>query len=236
METKYNSIRLIADKIKRNPLLANVSIDAISDYAADFIRIVDTPASFIEKTAIIDIENYRGLLPCDYLEVIQVRTAKYDNCHHHIKPNIVYRGSTDSFHMSDHHAPFGDLTYKIQGDIIYTSNKEGKIEMSYRALAVDDMGIPLLPDSAKFERALEYYIKVKQLEIDFDQGKIKSDVLDRAEQEYCWAVGAYETECAKLSLDKARSLSSIWGRMISDVDSHRFGYINAGSREYLKVK
>jgi hypothetical protein len=52
-----------------------------------------------------------------------------------------------------------DLTYKIQGNFIYTSFEEGEIEVSYQAIATDEQGFPLIPDNSSFTRALELYIK-----------------------------------------------------------------------------
>lgn len=114
------------------------------------------PTIFIEKTTELKIENYRAMLPCDFHEIIQVRT-NLEKCGHYISG--VFRYSTDNFHMSDktHESP--DLTYKIQGRVIYTSIKEGTIEIAYRAIAVDDEGYPLIPDKSSFSRALELYIK-----------------------------------------------------------------------------
>nr|DAI45526.1 MAG TPA: hypothetical protein [Bacteriophage sp.] len=114
------------------------------------------PTMYIEKTTELRIENYRAKLPCDFHEMIQVRT-NFEKCGHYV--GGVFRYSTDNFHMSNktHESP--DLTYKIQGTVIYTSIKEGTIEIAYRAIAVDDEGYPLIPDKSSFSRALELYIK-----------------------------------------------------------------------------
>lgn len=144
------------------------------------------PPMFIEKTAELEIENYRATLPCDFHEMIQVRT-NHEKCGYHI--GGVFRYSTDNFHMSDvaHESP--DLTYKIQGTVIYTSIKEGTIEIAYRSIAVDDEGYPLVPDKSPFTRALELYIKKQCFTILFDLGKINQAVLTNVQQEYSFAVG-----------------------------------------------
>lgn len=105
--------------------------------------------------------------------MIQVRT-NHEKCGHYV--GGVFRYSTDNFHMSDvkHESP--DYTYKIQGSVIYTSLKEGTIEISYRAIAVDDEGYPLIPDKSSFTRALELYIKKQCFTILFDLGKINQAV------------------------------------------------------------
>lgn len=101
--------------------------------------------------------------------MIQVRT-NHEKCGYHV--GGVFRYSTDNFHMSEvsHESP--DLTYKIQGTVIYTSIKEGTIEIAYRSIAVDDEGYPLVSDKSSFTRALELYIKKQCFTILFDLGKI----------------------------------------------------------------
>jgi len=66
--------------------------------------------------------------------------------------------------------------YKLQGNCIFTSIKEGTIEIAYRAIAVDEEGYPLIPDNAAFIRALELYIKKQTFTILFDLQKINANV------------------------------------------------------------
>ena len=103
----------------RHPLLRDVPFETILEYTLDFIQIVGCPSLFEEKTTVIKIEDWRGVLPCDYVSMIQVRTAKkVDGIEPNHRSHISYRYSTDSFHMSKEKPDVGrygtDLTYKIQ--------------------------------------------------------------------------------------------------------------------------
>lgn len=73
--------------------------------------------------------------------------------------------------------------------MIYTSIREGEIEMAYRAVMVDEEGYPMIPDDGVFPVALSLYIKKKHFTVLFDMGKISQQVLNNTQQEYCWAVG-----------------------------------------------
>lgn len=226
MATKYISIKVIMDKLLRHPMLQGLSLEAAIDYAVDFMRIVGCPAIFTEKTEVIPIECYKGLLPCDFYDIIQVRGN-----------NSVYRHSTDSFHMSNNkqHAQHSrDLTYKIQGDYIFTSLKEGEIEIAYTAIETDEDGFPIIPDNSKFTRALEAYIKKEWFTILFDMGQIQPAVLQNTQQQYAWAVGACESEFQKLSLDKAESFFNSWRTLVIRDREHSKGFIKNGSKETLK--
>ena len=190
------------------------------------------PTIFIEKATELKIENYRAMLPCDFHEMIQVRT-NHEKCGHYV--GGVFRYSTDNFHMSDvkHESP--DLTYKIQGRVIYTSIKEGTIEIAYRAIAVDDEGYPLIPDKSSFTRALELYIKKQCFTILFDLGKINQAVYQNVCQEYAWAVGQAQSDLIRPSIDEMQSITNALNTLIPRVNEHSKGFITDGSMEMVRV-
>ena len=115
MAEQYVNIHLLLDRINRHPLLQDLPFETAVDFTVDFMRIVGVPNMFMEKTEIIEVKNYRAMLPCDYYQMIQVRKVG----------GPAFRYSSDSFHMSEckdsNGRDLADLTYKIQGNIIYTS-------------------------------------------------------------------------------------------------------------------
>lgn len=268
MANNYTSIRVVADRLLRHPMMAGISFEAIIDYAVDFIRIVQCQGFFEEKCYTIEIKDYRGALPEDFYEMYQVRLINRANripkyventitTEEGVVPigtydyardengNIIYedvttstnntfRYSSDSFHMSSNHTE-GDLVYKIQGGIIYTSIKEGTIEIAYQAIILDEEGLPVIPDNSKFLRALEAYIKKQWFTILFDMGKLQAAILQNTQQEYAWAVGACESEFQKLSLDKAESFYNTWKTLLPRVREHSRGFATTNIKESLKI-
>ena len=190
------------------------------------------PPMFIEKTAELQIENYRAKLPCDFHEMIQVRT-NHEKCGHYL--GGVFRYSTDNFHMSEVKQDTTDLTYKIQGRVIYTSIKEGTIEIAYRAIAVDDEGYPMVPDKSSFTRALELYIKKQCFTILFDLGKINQAVYANVQQDYAWAVGQAQSDFIRPSIDEMQSLTNALNTLLPRVHEHSKGFSTDGSKEYFRI-
>ena len=238
---KTTNIRRVADRIMRHPLLRDVPFETILDYTVDFLQIVGVPSLFEEKTALLHVENYRCMLPCDYVSMIQVRTAKkVDGIEPNHRSHISYRYSTDSFHMSKEKPDVGrygtDLTYKIQGCVIYTSTKDTDIEIAYNAIATDGEGYPLLPDNPSFLRALEAYVKKQQFTILFDLGKLQPAILQNAQQEYAFYVGQCQTDMIMPSIDQMESLTNLWTALITRANEHSKGFVNLGSKEYLTVQ
>lgn len=231
MSEQYVNIRYILDRIMQHPLLRDITLEQAVAYTIDFMRIVGVPNMFIEKTEVLEVHNYRALLPCDFYTMTQVRLAN--------KEKQTFRYSTDSFHYShlkdNNEYKFRDLTYKIQGGIIYTSVKDDNIEISYTAIATDSEGYPMLPDNSSFTRALELYIKKQRFTILFDLSKITQASLQNVQQEYAWAVGDCQTEFNRLSLDKAEAFYNSWRTLILRDEEHRTGFINNGTKEKIKI-
>lgn len=222
------------DRLTRHPMMHDISLETVIDFAVEFMRIVGIPATFLEKTAIIDIKNYRGELPCDYYDIIQVRLAPKPGTPPELSP--VFRHTTDTFHMSPLKAKISDLTYKIQGNCIFTAPlRYGPIEISYKAMPVDDEGAPLIPDNSSYTRALQAYIKKEWFIIQFDQGKIDIRVMQKADQDYAWYVGQAQTDLIRPTIDQMESISNMWNTLIERSQDHRKGFLHEGSREHYKI-
>lgn len=218
------------DKLTRHPLLEDIPFETVVDYAADFMRIVGTPQSFLEKTEKIEIREYKGILPCDYYQMIQVRVIDAD------KRMGAFRYSTDSFHMSSIKPKHGGLTYKIQGSCIITSIREGQIEIAYMAMPLDSEGYPLIPDNSSYSRALELYIKLQWFTTLFDTGKINSQVLVNTQQQYAWAVGQAQTDMVRPTIDQMESITAAWNKLLPDITKdHANGFIHEGTEERWKT-
>lgn len=221
------------DELTKHPMLNDLSVESAISYAVEFMRIVGIPPSFMDKTAVVQIHNYRGELPCDYYSMIQVRLLPKPGHPSELTP--VFRYSTDSFHMSPIKPKVSDLTYKIQGRCIFTSPLEdGPIEVSYKAMPTDEEGTPLIPDDAKYIRALKAFIKKEWFGIQFDQGKINPQIMQRADQEYAWAVGAAQTAAIMPTIDQLESISNMWNTLVIRNQDHRKGFIHGGSKEHIK--
>jgi hypothetical protein len=226
----YLSVNVIADRIKRHPLLEDIPFETIVDHAIEFIKIIGVPASFIEKTAWLKVEDYRAELPCDFYSMIQARTDRGD----------YFRGTNDSFHMSPDKNKEGNMfrkngiTYKIQGNVIFTSMPECHMEIAYRALPMDEDGYPLVPDNGSYPRALQEYIKMQCFTVLFDQGKIQPQVLQNTQQQYAFYVGQAKNDLVRPSMDQMVSISNMWNRLLPSKKDYNNGFVTIGAQEFLK--
>lgn len=226
MAYNYTNIRVVLDKIMRHPMLQDITLETVVDYCIDFMRIVGVPGIFTEKVEVLNVENYRALLPEDFYQINQVRTTGGNYFRH--------AGDTFHTHKCCNNSMYGDLTYKIQGGVIITSIEEGCIEIAYQAIQVDEEGYPMIPDNSSFTRALIAYIKLDQFRTLFDQGKLQQQVFQNAQQEYAWAAGDCCSDFNRLTVDKAESLFNSWKSMIVHDTEHSRGFKTEGNRKQLR--
>lgn len=216
------------DRIRRHPMMRDIPFETVVEYTVDFISLLGVPALFEEKTAVVEVHNWQGTLPCDFDRMIQVRSCG--------QFPAVYRESTHTFHFSENKVPerVREFTYKIQGMVIFTSTKDTDLEIAYRAFAVDDEGYPLLPDNTSFLRGLENYIKLQWFTIKFDMGELSENVMLNTQQEYAWAVGDAQSEFNRLTPDQAQSLFNSFKTLLPRNNEHWRGFFTLGAQEVWK--
>lgn len=219
------------DRITRQKMMRDIPFETVIEHTVDFIELLGTPGLYLDKIATVEIKDWRGALPCDFNQMIQVREKDKNGMF------VTYRYSDDSFHLSDNKNPissYGNFTYTIQGMVMFTSTKNATLEISYRAFATDEDGFPLLPDNVSFLRGLEAYIKLKWFEQKYEEGSLSQNVMDRVDREYCWAVGDAQSEFSRLTLDKAETLFNSFKTLLPRNNEHWKGFFDNGAKEIWK--
>lgn len=223
MVTEFNYIRLeeVLSRILRHPLMQDMNYETGIQYTVDFLQTVGFPQTFIEKSACLDIKDYRALLPCDLIQIIQVKDAK---------SNRYLRSMSSSVYDKDKN----NLTFKTQGNIIYTSFKEGTIEIYYKAIPIDVNEVPLIPDHPIFLKALELYIKKEWFTILFDMGKINQQVLHNTQQEYAFKVAQCTNLFTVPSVSEMQTITNMLNKLLPDNRQFETGFKNLGVKEELR--
>lgn len=218
MHMNYISIRQIMDDLLADDMMKDLSLERAVNYAVEFIRIVGMPKAFEEKVEKIQIENYRGVLPCDFFKEVQVKDFK----------GFEYLSMETAFHSKQ------AFTYKIKGNIIFTSVKKTELFIAYSAVKVDEDGFPLIPDNGTFARALELYIQKRYFTTLFNNGKLSREVLQNTQQEYSFYVGQAQTDLIKPSLDEMQSITNMWTSLLMRTNKHADGFASVNMPELRK--
>lgn len=249
---QYTNIRRVLDDITDHPLLRDVTLEQVIRHTIRFISLHGYPQLYQDKISIVDIKDFRGLLPCDLVSIIQV----WDTV-----SNVCLRAMTDTFtpglrpkpdmrnqpkDLLNNMKPPVDTcvppiqeykeepSFKTQGRIIFTSFPEGMVEVSYKAIPVDEDGFPLLIDNETYLNALEAYIKVKVFTVKFDTGKIQAGILSNAQTEDAWASHLLQSEMTTPSMSEMESMTRYLNTLVKPVRQFDNGFKDLGNREYLR--
>lgn len=235
MVNNINWVKLpvILDRLLRHPLLNDLNLETAIQYTSDFIGIMGLPNVYVDKIETIDIKEYRGELPCDLVSINQVRLHKN---------GMALRAMTDNFNAYPTHnheerdwGERGEPSFKTQGRVIFTSIRHEKVDISYKAIMLDDEGLPLIPDNSIFLKALELYIKKEWFTILFDMGKISPAVLNNTQQEYAFKAAQCNNEFVIPSVSEMESITNVLNQLVPRVTAFRNGFKNLGDKEYLRV-
>ena len=221
---QYINLREILARVLDHPMLQDVNLESAIRYSLDFIRKMGLPEIYGEKQATVEIDNFRGKLPCDLIIINQVRDHNSQVC---------LRAMTDNFNGTPSRI-MSQASFKTQGMIIYTSFCSGCVDISYKAINTDEDGLPLLPENPVFMDALENYIKVKRFRILLDQQKIPFNVYQSARAEYYEAARACHGMFATPSESEMESITSIMHQLIPKLNEFKSGFKTLGDKEYRR--
>lgn len=232
-EYNYTNIREVLSRILKHPLLQDVTLEQAVQYTLDFISTFGMPKIYQDKEEMVHIEDFRAKLPCDLISINQIKECKTGIC---------LRSMTDNFMPKERYdedagyKKIQELTFKTQGQVLFTSFKTGDVLISYKAIPIDKDGFPLLIDNPVFLRALEAYIKKEVFTILFDMGKITPAVLQNTQQQYAWLAGQLQSEFTIPSISEMESLKRSWCTLLQRTTSFNDGFRNNGNQEYLKLQ
>ena len=227
-EIEYTNIREILSRVLRSRMLQEFTLEQAIQYTIDFIGIFGFPELYEDKQAEIDICEYKGKLPCDLVQITMVKDCR---------TNVPLRSMTAAFNPGGkyynhlRHEP----QFKVQNRVIVTSFPKGRVIIAYKAIPVDDEGLPLLVDNTKYLKALELYVKCQLFTNLFEEGKITMQVLNHAEQEYAWAAGQLEEEFKTPSESEMQSITNILHQIIVREDEFYNRWESLGNKEFRRI-
>lgn len=229
-EIHYTTIHRVLDELHDDSMLQDVTLEQAVRYALRFTALHGYDKLYTSKQLTVPIHTFRGVLPCDVVRIIQVKDLKTCLC---------LRSMTDSFAPDDGirdkvpHS-WGEHTFKTEGRILTVSFPEGEVEVSYKALPVDEDGFPMVIDNEIFLGALEAYIRKQVFTQKFNRGQLASGVLQNAQQEYAVLARELLSEFTTPSISEMEAVSRSITHLLPRIREFERGFRNVGDREYLK--
>jgi len=118
--------------------------------------------------------------------------------------------------------------YKIVNGYIYTNFKVGFVEMSYLAIPVDEMGMPMIPDEIRYIKAIEWYLTSR---LDFKRWRMTRNSADEriythSDIEAVWYLASARSKTKVPSLDKMEGIKNMILRSIMKINEHKNNFKN----------
>lgn len=236
-----------------HPLLRDVTLEQAVRYTLRFIRLHGYPKMYKDKIEDVEIHEFRGLLPCDLISIIQVKDRKTGICLRSMTDNFTkglepkpqmppkpkdllnnIKKPIDHEYIPPQHKYREEPSFKTQGRVIFTSFPEGCVEIAYKSIPVDDDGFPLLIDNENYLAALEAFIKLQVFTIKFDTGKIAANVLQNAQTDYAWRAAELGQEFNTPSVSEMESITRMINTNLLSMRHFDNGFTDLGNREYMR--
>lgn len=248
-EIQYTNIKRVLDNLHDHPMLSDLTLEQVVRHTIRFISLHGYTKLYQDRQIVVDIHDWRGLLPCDLISIQQVKDCKTGICLRAMedtfvkgmnppmkdnRPMLDINGEIGRQYIPPMASLEGELRFKTQERVIYTSFPEGQVEIAYEGIPVDEDGFPLLIDNENYLACLEAYIKKQVFTVKYDQGKIAAGVLQNARQDYAFLAGELNSEMVLPSLSEMQSITNMFNTLIPQVRHFDNGFKNLGNREYIR--
>jgi hypothetical protein len=235
---KTLSLSSIVWKVMKNPMVADLAYEEAAEFALEFIRLIGAPLVFSDViTEPIKITMYKASLPDNLLYVKGIRYMD-ENCDDNsIQNSVALSHATDIYHsgsMPNCSNEFQGYTYVIDKGIIKTSLEEGYLVVSYKGLALDENGYPLIPDDEPFKIGLEYYILHRYLEPMYLMGKITDKAFGYIEQKRHFYTARASNSLQMPDVDHMESIMNGLNRIVINDTAQKDFFRTYGSKETTK--
>lgn len=234
MKLKLVSLKQIADKLKQNPVMSDLTWEFIVTHAVECLAIVGTPAIYVNKTVDIEVKDFRALLPIDLMGIDGVARAYQGTI-------VPMRTSEDILHenyaglkgVPDVNSGF---TYTTSHSALFTNFESGNVLVSYKTLATDEECFPLIPGQPELVRAVESYIRYKWYDLLNDLDQMSAQKLNKVETEYAWNVGQAQSALKMPNIDEMEALVNSITQILPDRKQHHSRFQYLGAMEHMKIQ
>ena len=149
------------------------------EWIAESLRHIGSYYQFTEKSILLDVEDYKAELPCDFHKLIRIL-----NCGEYLNHNPYIVG--EECQIQENRLTKQDIN--ITHNTVTVSFRCGKLELLYLAMPLDKDGFPLVPDDPSYMDALFWRIcyKLSLRGFEFKNPQLKNlDFTKRKWDFYC---------------------------------------------------
>ena len=222
---KYISVKTVIAEIYRDLNIDQEErwVDMV-EWCAEALQKIGAFPQYHEKIAAITIDNYRGSLPCDIHEIIQLD----------INGRSVLSGTGTFDSQNDLPAKHSkhSVSYTINDSYINTNIENGEATIAYLAIPTDAEGFPLVPDDEGYKEAMEKYVVMRLKYPEFLAGTYNANIYMKLEKDWHKYCAQARGNANMPTIDELESIKNQWVRLMPQMQKHKdfFKTLNSGER------
>jgi len=237
MKRRLVSLKEIANKLKQNPLMADMGWEFMVTHTAEFLDLIGSEAIYVNIPIDLEVKSKRALLPVDFMGLNGVGKVEDNNI-------IPMLPSQDYLHnayaglknIQAENPNRSKYTYSVSHSAIFTNFDEGTIMISYKTLATDEECFPLVPGDAETTRAVESYLRWKWYDIMNDLDLVSDRKLSKVEAEYAFNAGQCQAASSMLNVDEMEVLVNEITQILPRRRAHSERFEFLGRQERMKIQ
>lgn len=195
---KTISVKAIIAKVYRDLRLTDEEpfVDFI-EWCAEAMDFIHVYAQYEHKEACIEIKNFKAEIPFDFIQMEEIEhngvNMRYNENRGNTTTNDRYL--TPYAYNQDRLANvtlvptvyrIGAHTVNITNGYFTTSFNNGKLNIKYAAMPLDEDGYPMIPDNVSFKEALYWYVVQKYLFSRTLTGEVNPQMYTHALERWNW--------------------------------------------------
>lgn len=133
-----------------------------------------------------------------------------------------------------------DVTYFIKPGWIVTNMKTGFLKLSYKTIATDERGYPLIPDLSSYQEAVYWYVVMKLNFPKYLKGQLGGKGVNTAQNTYFFLQQQWNfyrnqayAECMMPSAGDMESIKNEWNKLLPEFDSSDTFFKHEGDRQII---
>lgn len=199
-ERKFVSIKEVILKIYRDLGLENEREEyaTIIEWIGEAIDLIGYVDMYDKKEVEIEINNYKGLLPCDYIHYIKVYSQ-----------GINLKSNEDDINILP--------KFVIEYPYIKVNSERGKIRLLYYGYKLDEEGLPMIVDDINVKEAIMEYVFKKYSKIKYITRQISLNEFLAIEQISNRKLDKARSMLSMPTPSEFRDLALKWNRMTKDI-------------------
>lgn len=220
----------------------DIRITDMREWIFEAVEKIGAPVQYIQKeTEPLTIADFQVPIPED-LHNLNTVAYSLDPCGHYVPVR-----STDSSMKSVNGQYYGrktmynvdhsDVTYFVKPGWLVINKGTGFIKISYKAIATDERGYPLIPDTASYQEAVYWYVVMKLKFNKFLNGslggraKYNQGIYTYLQSQWNFYRNQAYAEAMMPDDGTMRSIKNEWTKLIPDWESDDSFFINNGIRQ-----